>query len=472
MTPTRRAIWALAAAVAAGGCTSPLPVKDPMATLKNPAEGPRRLLGAMDALDGQPDEQKAYVEVLLGITWQAGYVQDTRREALARLEKIAPDQLQVTLRRKIPNMGARSWQEELFTIIADRGWTDLAPAVVSAWARPIAWVDDLDRAEYRCLLRMYGDESAVLDQVFNLLVTSDSPGLRTRCWNLLYRLGHRDRLVALLTADTTDTQDVMLLDLRAAARDLDVVPRNQEEILWIHRLREPERAAFWAQAKAVVQSLPEDRRRDLELRDLPIVVAAAIHDPSLLHAGTEEIYGQVEAYVANQHLHVDPGRFEGFPGTYAQRLQQHRDELVWGDVAAMLLAIRAMQVPEVVAHVFDYADRDRLEKSCEYGGVISLDDQGRFDVLEFPPKFRRSDTEFIASQAMFDAGYTGVFHFHLHAQRYDNGRYSCPGTEDLFYADKTRANCLVFTFIDHDTINVDYYRYDRVIVDLGEIKRP
>ena len=40
------------------------------------------------------------------------------------------------------------------------------------------------------------------------------------------------------------------------------------------------------------------------------------------------------------------------------------------------------------------------------------------------------------------------------------------------YADSMRANCLVFTFVHKDTLNVDFYRYGRVIVDLGEVKRP
>jgi hypothetical protein len=30
----------------------------------------------------------------------------------------------------------------------------------------------------------------------------------------------------------------------------------------------------------------------------------------------------------------------------------------------------------------------------------------------------------------------------------------------------------VLTFIDRDTLNADFYRYGRVIVDLGEVKRP
>ena len=73
---------------------------------------------------------------------------------------------------------------------------------------------------------------------------------------------------------------------------------------------------------------------------------------------------------------------------------------------------------------------------------------------------------------MLDAAYTSLFHFHLHVQRYRNADYAGPGFGDVNYADNTRANCLVFTFVSKDAMNVDYYRHGRVLVDLGEIRRP
>ena len=73
---------------------------------------------------------------------------------------------------------------------------------------------------------------------------------------------------------------------------------------------------------------------------------------------------------------------------------------------------------------------------------------------------------------MLNAAYTAVFHFHFHAQRYRNERYACPGVGDLNYADSTRANCLVFSFVGVDALNIDFYRHGRVIVDLGDVRRP
>jgi len=70
---------------------------------------------------------------------------------------------------------------------------------------------------------------------------------------------------------------------------------------------------------------------------------------------------------------------------------------------------------------------------------------------------------------MFDAAYTSLFHFHFHAQKHRNGDHAGPGLGDKNYADNTRANCLVLTFVNSKTMNVDYYRHGHVVVDLGTI---
>jgi hypothetical protein len=136
----------------------------------------------------------------------------------------------------------------------------------------------------------------------------------------------------------------------------------------------------------------------------------------------------------------------------------------------MLLARRALEVPEVAAHLFDYAARDRGDTSTEYGGVIDLDAAGRFQVLEFAPRLRFHDERFQASPEMFDAGYTALVHFHFHVQRPRNEEYAGPGLGDMEYAQSTRANCLVLTSVGEHRMNVDFYRHDGVVVDLGLIE--
>src|SRR5690606_11970718 len=90
----------------------------------------------------------------------------------------------------------------------------------------------------------------------------------------------------------------------------------------------------------------------------------------------------------------------------SDRLQGSRASLSWGDLAAMHMAVRAFEAPGMIEHLFHYAERDRADESTEYGGIVQLDENGRFELLEFPPRIRHHDRKFIAPQAMFDAGYT------------------------------------------------------------------
>jgi hypothetical protein len=117
-------------------------------------------------------------------------------------------------------------------------------------------------------------------------------------------------------------------------------------------------------------------------------------------------------------------------------------------------------------------DRDVNDRGTEYGGILRLDDQGRIEAVEFTPRVRGSDVRFEASKEMFEAGYTGLSHFHFHAQSYDNGRYAGPHIGDFTYADATGVNGIVLCFIDSTTLNVDVYRRGRVVIDMGTIRRP
>ncbi|MCA9290974.1 MAG: hypothetical protein KDA25_07590 [Phycisphaerales bacterium] len=469
-------LGALLVAVGVGllapGC-GPQAAHDPMTTVNTLELSPRRYEAAMTALDAEPRNPE-YLRALRRFISDPGYTLATREAAFLRLERHDPAGLHEQITLALPRLTAIQWRRRLCELIAERKWTDLAPTLVRAWAEPMgAFPDEKDRPEYQALATMYGD-AEVDALVFDLFVTASDlyqHNLRLRCWELLHRLGFRDRLVELVR-NTDPGRDALLIDLRQGAIDLGIVPWNRQEILWLRVLRQPAYAGFWAEAIAASQRLTGVRALDLELRDLPVIVAAARHQPELLGLSTADLYTRAESYVRSGRRHLNSRSYDGLGGEWAQRLFEQRDRLTWGDLAAILMASQAMAVPEIVGHLFDYADRDLADRSTEYGGLVQLDPQGRFEVVEFVPTQRRGDFTFIASVDMIERGYTSLFHFHFHAQDHDSARYAGPGFGDSQYADVQRTNCLVFTFIDSATLNVDYYRHDRVIVDLGEIKRP
>jgi len=455
---------------------APAPSSNPLGVLSNTESGPKAVAAAMDELDRDPT-QKEYVQALRKMIHQPGWPMATREKAFDRLERNDLEALKRTLELQLPRMDALEWRRKLCQMIAERQWMDMAPTLVRAWAEPRpGWVDrDEDRPERQALERLVGKDQ-VPEYLFQTLLQADAvsaQNLRTRCWEMLIRLGQRERLIALLQDASLKPNDLFLADLRAGALELGLFPANREEILWVRKLREPSRKAFWQEAAEAVKQLPQSRRLGLEVRDIPVVVAVARHRPELFSATSDELYAGVEAWLRSPGSKPEKTiDFEGWSGEFRQRLREWKPDLTWGDLLALRLAVEAIQVPQVRVHLFDYADRDLRDKTTEYGGVIRLDDQGRFEVVEFRPRVRGNDERFEAPQELLDAGYTALFHFHFHATKYENDRYAAPAQGDFMYANNTRANALTFTFIKRDLLNVDYYRHGGVSVDLGSIPRP
>jgi len=237
-------------------------------------------------------------------------------------------------------------------------------------------------------------------------------------------------------------------------------------------LLKPEKRAFWDEARAAAAKLPPDVRTSLEPRDIAVLVAVARMQPTLLTRSRDELFADVSAALAAQSERRYSASFEGYGTELAETPRAHAPNLDWGDCAAVLVARDALRQPPLRAHLFEIADRDQADRRTEYGGLLRLDAQGRFEIVEFAPVQVGSDVRFEASNDMFEAGYDALFHFHNHAQAYDNRRYAGPHWGDFAYADATGVNGLVFTFIDRDRINADFYRRGKVVIDLGEVIRP
>ena len=450
-------------------------VKDPAKVLTDSTQSPSRHRTALAMLQVQGNELLTR-QVLKHMLVANNFAPESREMAYEELLELDPEALQGILEIRLPRSDRLMWRAWVCGRIADQQWLEMTPTLIRAWARPMpGWVDEPeDRPERLALVEMYGEDQlpAVLLQVLMDSNPITASNLRARCWELLIQEGKKEELIALLNSSDIDSNDGMLTDLRDLSRDTGVIPRNREEILWARYLFMPEHREYYQGILEAIGSVSEDRRNALELRDLAVIHAAANHDPSLLTQTDDELYTRLQEFVKSQKRTIPSADFKGWPGKYTESLHEVRGEIGWGDLAAMLLAVQAMGVEEVRSHVFRYAEEDRSDKDTEYGGVIALDEKGRFELLEFEPRMKTGDNKFQATQAMFEKGYTSLFHFHFHAQSYDNSQYAGPHIGDMTYARNTRANCLVFTFLNSKTMNVDFYRHGRVVVDLGQIRRP
>jgi len=304
-------------------------------------------------------------------------------------------------------------------------------------------------------------------------VVARQAALRARCWELLMRIGERERLKELVTKAATRPDDAMLRDIKQLLDELGILPETREELLWLAKLRQTATPSYWKLAGEAIRKVPEQETRGFELRGIPVAIAAQRYAPELLGRTKEELYRdllpQLKARGAAKHSANFTGWDSGERRT--ENLGTQRDEVRWIDLLACEMALRMVDDPAVRARLFDIADRDQQDRRTEYGGVVKLDDTGAWQVVEVRPRVTGSDIRFDAPQELFDQGYTALFHFHMHAQEFENASYAGPHMGDFAYAGSTRANCLVFTFIRRSELNADFYRHGPVVIDLGTVGR-
>ena len=88
------------------------------------------------------------------------------------------------------------------------------------------------------------------------------------------------------------------------------------------------------------------------------------------------------------------------------------------------------------------------------------------------PTQRFGDQRFVAPEDMITQGDGAIFHYHMQVQDHNNGDYAGPSRGDVEYAARYGRSCLVFTFVNENTLNADYYQSDGARIDLGVLKRP
>ena len=422
------------------------------------------------------DAARADREPLKAVAWRRTSPSAVRLVAIEALVEHDSDDSARMLSLMLPTETDWSMIEAVSRLAAERGWTELAPALVRSWARQVVEPPDDERPERAALAALF-PETNVLQTVFNIFArpAEDDAGERARAaaWTLTQRIdpdGEATR--SFILADSSGSDDPMLDDLRAGARDLGAVPRTAEQIEYLRRLRRPEHHQLWRTVSAVRVGLSDEQSRGIAFRHVAPLAWTATHEPGWLDMTHADHADAIEASLQGRKRHP---RTDGVVDFKAARetFSAWRDSLAWADLLLIRIAARAIEDPSVVAALFEQADRDRLDTTTELGGLIDALGSG-FTARLFPPRpgQRISDRRFVASPEMIESSAASMYHYHFHAQSARNAEYAGPGAGDIEYADRFGAACLVFTFITGDTLNADYYQPGGARVDLGMIRRP
>ncbi|MBC7773760.1 MAG: hypothetical protein H7210_14800 [Pyrinomonadaceae bacterium] len=512
---------------AGGGKASGVTSDDPLADLRNRECTPQERIAAADrawaqALSGELD-QKAVREQFKTQLFLISTTDDVRLHIVKILlsdtsnEGIADTRSVLKLR--LPRENA--WP--IIGLICDesvkRNWTDMTPALVRSFARKVRDPVDAARPERAALLALNPGKpiEQIVYDVF--VIQSLKPGAsnesrmleeraRTDAWELLGRLdSDGSKRAALLASDTRiDGQpsgagggglssDSMLLDLRAAAKDLRAVPITGAELQWVRSLRSPGNTLnenWWKDAGRAIAPLSAENALGLEVRHAEAVRWSAQHRPHWLTMSRGQLLQELSQRLRPRDHHMRSSE-EGDFGTATPETLEHWDaQIVWGDLLTMLVIDEALQDPIVVASLLKQAADDRENTKTELGGAIeaitmipggpdlsagasagNVGSAGSFEARAYPPQVsvRSSDTRYVASERMIASTPRSLAHYHFHVQKEKNNAYAGPSNADLEYAATNARNCLVLTSVGQGRLAVDYYQRNKVRIDLGAIGR-
>ncbi|MEO1129394.1 MAG: hypothetical protein AAFX05_06760 [Planctomycetota bacterium] len=423
-------------------------------------------------------------ELLKSVAWSRSNPPQVRTAAISAIhaDEAQLEDTRTMLRLMLPTEAAwRQWKviEYIGDIAADEGWTDLAPGFVVSWSRYFKGMPDRQRPEYDAIVKLFPEQPAE-EIVFDVFVGRfDLIELRERerlaAWSLLRRLDpdnvHAGHLLLRTSASERDGDEI-LETLYAAARDLRAIPETGEQLEWVRTMRAGENRAFWEQCREHVQSLSTSQIEGFALRHASGVRWAAMHEPSWLGMDRQQLLDVLEGKLDGRK-HAFRGAASGGQG---ERFRHAKDDLSWGDTLLALIAVRAVDDPDIIAALFVQADEDNVDVSTEYGGVLDAAPDGAtgFVATLYPPRpaQRVSDRRFIASQDMIDAGACALFHYHFHATDHNNDRFAGPSDGDIEYARLRGRASIVFTFLDRERLNADYYQPSGTRLDLGILRRP
>ncbi|MGH7241987.1 MAG: hypothetical protein ACREJD_01040 [Phycisphaerales bacterium] len=500
---------ALVLTAAAIGCSSSAASRverEPLTVLRNPQRPTREREEAADVAWKQaaksPQDKAAVRATFKEMVWSSSLPPSLRGKLYKYLASDTdPESIEDTrtlTRLMIPREPSREMELYLCQTAAAKGWSDCVPALIRSYSRPVPLVKDEDRAERIALIQLSGG-TPLVETVFAVFLNPpdedpDSPAefkARTRAdaYDVLGRLdvsgAYRKRLLEDPTLTPGDQSIVSLL--RRSVNELKVLPISGEELRWLERLADPKNArnaAWWAEVRGIVATLPPEKLDGLQMRHLEPVRVASLYHQDLVAKDRAKLLSDMKTAIGGRKTVQRSNEAQGTVKAVKEQLDVWEHGLSWGDALTISLLDRAVRQKDFVDRTFVYVGLDREDTTTEYGGLIlttqnvgdgkaTSGDPGKIVAWLFPPRpgQRANDTEFVAPEEMLLSSDRAISHFHFHVHRPRNSEVAGPSAGDLGYAARSGRDCLVFTSVGTDELDVDYYQPNGVVVDLGTIEK-
>ena len=457
------------------GCATG-PVEDPLAVMLDRSLDPSRRLAAAEQLGpiNSTHNPKQVTSTLHNVLWSDGEPTDLRLLAMDRLIAYDADAFWQIALRRIREVDSWDVLTPLIDRMIEQGDPAFTVTLIRSFVRESQIIMDANRPEYKAIGALNPGKN--VEQAIWEVVSSDDDSidlaLRVDAWALYHRLAGAEAARQQLMQ--TSSSHPLIVNLQDAAW-LDNLPGNREGVLWLLQIRSSKHLAFWQAARERALTLNDEQKDGLSLRHLPVLMQAGDEQ---LNTQRFQMLEQISERVPDQSYQLTqfqqpPLHLLGAtPLMFKNASQQinYLAKLSWADMLTIGFILDALEERVFVEEIFRQADADMADTETEHGGVIVYRD-GKLYAVSFPPQLKLHDRKFYSSDALIQRMYTSFFHYHFHVQEYRNGEYAIPGEGDMAFAQRVGPSSLVFTYLDRNTIDVDYYQPDGLIVDLGKIRR-
>ena len=409
-----------------------------------------------------PVNRDALIAEAASLAWNPGTPVELRLKLIDFLAEHDESRFSHRARRSV--VRERDWQavSSVFNYAAERGWSGFERAALHRLAEPSTRYTHAERPERLWLAEATGrPPQDVAFEVFGGWDADATLSDRVAAWVALGRMvdpATRDNLLGFAMGSPAE-------ELQAASQHVDVLPDTKAQVLILLQLSEPIHADLWTAASQT--PLSDAQRQGLALRHLPAATQYRGQIPPDHAALAATLAGRLD------HSPVERRESRALDADYSEAFADHRNDLAWGDLATIALLLGSLDQAGIAQLLFTVADLDRLDDSTELGGLLLIQDHGqRLEFRSYPPMFRGNDTRYVASDDLLADLPRALAHVHFHASANRNPEHAGPGQGDLAFARRFGVNAVVFTRLDRDTLNADFYTPDGTVIDLGVIRRP
>ena len=443
------------------GCNASKSYTDPVAVMLDSSQPRFARLKAMAQLEDVVDNDMGpYQKGLHVLAWNDGHPLEMRKRAVQRLVEIDEKAFVEASKDLIAVVDQWPMIEYLFELAESKNWEDYTIVAAHSWSRKSTLYSDQQRPERKFIEVMHPDLDVV--DVLAKIYTGQYEGASERhqiaAWLVLSRLLTHDELLQI--NEQYELKSVVARDIQYLSKWLAKLPDTREGILWTMYLLSEESGI--GQDEFELLDGAGECLDSMQVRHLPVVLHCLVGKENI----GKDFGSEIEDYLALQKTYPRIDHAHMLAESYAKQ----NGELTKSDRLVISQIVKAVQLSTVKRELFRQADLDKNDKTTEYGGVLKFDGDG-YEAKLFKPDIKAHDGKFYSTNSLIKSMYTGLSHYHFHVQDYENGEFAGPGGGDLKFADRLGTHALVFTFIDKNTLNVDYLQPGGIVIDLGTISR-